>query len=150
MDLKTLDQTYVAPTYKRFPVEIVKGKGSVVYDEKGKSYIDLTSGIGVTSFGVADDAWQAAVTEQISLVQHMSNLYYTEPCAKLAALLCEKTGMKKVFFSNSGAEANECAIKVARKYAAENHGADCFTIATLNGSFHGRTLTTLAATGQAH
>ena len=150
MDLKTLDQTYVAPTYKRFPVEIVKGKGSVVYDEKGKSYIDLTSGIGVTSFGVADDAWQAAVTEQISLVQHMSNLYYTEPCAKLAALLCEKTGMKKVFFSNSGAEANECAIKAARKYAADNHSADCFTIATLNGSFHGRTLTTLAATGQAH
>ena len=150
MDLKTLDQTYVAPTYMRFPVEIVKGKGSVVYDENGKSYIDLTSGIGVTSFGIADDAWQTAVTEQISLVQHMSNLYYTEPCAKLAALLCEKTGMKKVFFSNSGAEANECAIKVARKYAAENHGADCFTIATLNGSFHGRTLTTLAATGQAH
>lgn len=150
MDLKTLDQTYVAPTYKRFPVEIVKGKGSVVYDENGKSYIDLTSGIGVTSFGIADDVWQAAVTEQISLVQHMSNLYYTEPCAKLAALLCEKTGLKKVFFSNSGAEANECAIKAARKYAADNHGADCFTIATLNGSFHGRTLTTLAATGQAH
>ena len=150
MDLKTLDETYVAPTYKRFPVEIVRGKGSVVYDTKGKSYIDLTSGIGVTSFGVADDAWQAAVTEQIGLVQHMSNLYYTEPCAKLAALLCEKTGMKKVFFSNSGAEANECAIKAARKYAADNHGADCFTVATLNGSFHGRTRTTLAATGQAH
>ncbi len=150
MDIKTLDRTYVAPTYKRFPVEIVKGKGSVVYDTDGKSYIDLTSGIGVTSFGVADDVWQAAVTEQIGLVQHMSNLFYTEPCAKLAALLCEKTGMGKVFFSNSGAEANECAIKVARKYAADHHGADCFTIATLNGSFHGRTLTTLAATGQAH
>lgn len=150
MDLKSLDQTYVAPTYKRFPVEIVSGKGSVVYDADGKSYIDLTSGIGVTSFGVADDEWQHAVREQIGLVQHMSNLYYTEPCAKLAELLCEKTGMNKVFFSNSGAEANECAIKVARKYAADHHGDDCFTIATLNGSFHGRTLTTLAATGQAH
>ena len=150
MDLKKLDQTYVAPTYKRFPVEIVSGKGSIVYDANGKSYIDLTSGIGVTSFGVADDEWQNAVREQIGLVQHMSNLYYTEPCAKLAELLCEKTGMNKVFFSNSGAEANECAIKVARKYAAEHNGDDCFTIATLNGSFHGRTLTTLAATGQAH
>ena len=150
MDLKTLDKTYVAPTYKRFSVAIVKGKGSVVFDADGKEYIDLTSGIGVTSFGVADDVWQAAVTEQIGLVQHMSNLYYTEPCARLAALLCEKTGMGKVFFSNSGAEANECAIKAARKYAAEHRGADCFTIATLNGSFHGRTLTTLAATGQAH
>ena len=150
MDLKTLDATFVAPTYRRFPIEIVRGSGSIVYDEKGKSYIDLTSGIGVTSFGVADETWQKAVTQQISLVQHMSNLYYTEPCARLAALLCEKTGMKKVFFSNSGAEANECAIKVARKYAFDNHGEDCFTIATLNGSFHGRTLTTLAATGQAH
>ena len=150
MDLKTLDTTYVAPTYRRFPIEIVRGSGSVVFDETGKSYIDLTSGIGVTSFGVADETWQEAVTKQISLVQHMSNLYYTEPCARLAALLCEKTGMGKVFFSNSGAEANECAIKVARKYASDNHGEDCFTIATLNGSFHGRTLTTLAATGQAH
>ena len=150
MDLKTLDTTYVAPTYRRFPIEIVRGSGSIVFDETGKPYIDLTSGIGVTSFGVADETWQEAVTKQISLVQHMSNLYYTEPCARLAALLCEKTGMGKVFFSNSGAEANECAIKVARKYASDNHGEDCFTIATLNGSFHGRTLTTLAATGQAH
>ena len=150
MDLKTLDKTYVAPTYRRFPLEIVRGEGSVVYDETGKAYIDLTSGIGVTAFGVADKIWQDAVKDQIALVQHMSNLYYTEPCAKLAALLCEKTGMKKVFFSNSGAEANECAIKAARKYAAERHGKDCFTIATLKGSFHGRTLTTLAATGQEH
>ena len=150
MDLKTLDKTYVAPTYRRFPLEIVRGEGSVVYDETGKAYIDLTSGIGVTAFGVADKIWQDAVKDQIALVQHMSNLYYTEPCAKLAALLCEKTGKKKVFFSNSGAEANECAIKAARKYAAERHGKDCFTIATLKGSFHGRTLTTLAATGQEH
>ena len=150
MDLKQQDATYVANTYRRFPVEIVAGKGSLAFDKAGKRYIDLGSGIGVTAFGYADEEWQAAVTAQIARVQHTSNLYYTEPCAALAELLCEKTGMKKVFFSNSGAEANECAIKAARKWAAEHKGADCYTIATLNGSFHGRTLTTLAATGQAH
>ena len=150
MNTKELDSAYVAGTYKRFPLEIVSGKGSLVYDENGKEYIDLGSGIAVTSFGVADEAWRQAVTEQIGKVQHMSNLYYTAPCAKLAAMLCQKTGMKKVFFSNSGAESNECAIKVARKYAAETHGADCYTIVTLKNSFHGRTLTTLAATGQEH
>ena len=144
------DKLYIAGTYNRFPVNIVKGKGSVVYDDKGKEYIDLGSGIGVTSFGIADDIWQAAITEQISKVQHMSNLFYTDPCAELAEILCEKTGMKKVFFSNSGAEANECAIKAARKYAAITHGVDCYTIVTINNSFHGRTVTTLAATGQDH
>ncbi len=150
MSVKELDRQYVAGTYKRFPLEIVSGKGSVVYDETGKEYIDLGSGIAVTSFGVADALWRQAVTEQLSKVQHMSNLYYTAPCAKLAEMLCQRTGMKKVFFSNSGAESNECAIKAARKYAAEKHGADCFTIVTLKNSFHGRTLTTLAATGQDH
>ena len=145
-----MDNEYVAGTYKRFPVEIVSGKGSRVVDVSGKEYIDMGSGIGVTAFGIADEQWQAAVTAQLAKVQHMSNLYYTEPCAKLAKLLCEKTGMKKVFFSNSGAEANEGAIKVARKYAAEKHGPDHYTIITLNNSFHGRTLTTLAATGQDH
>jgi acetylornithine/N-succinyldiaminopimelate aminotransferase len=110
----------------------------------------MGSGIGVTSFGISDDKWVEAVTKQLGNVQHMSNLYYTSPCAELAKLLCEKTGMSKVFFSNSGAEANECAIKVARKYAAEKKGADCYTIVTLRNSFHGRTLTTLAATGQDH
>ena len=150
MNLKERDKAYVAGTYNRFPLEIVSGKGSTVYDESGKAYIDLTSGIGVTSFGIADDDWQSAISAQIGKVQHMSNLYYTEPCAKLAEMLCQKTGMQKVFFSNSGAEANECAVKVARKYAADTKGDDCFTIATLNNSFHGRTLTTLAATGQAH
>ena len=104
----------------------------------------------MTSFGVADDVWIAAVEKQIHSVQHMSNLYYTSPCANLARVLCEKTGMSKVFFSNSGAEANECAIKVARKWAAENKGPACSTIVTLKNSFHGRTLTTLAATGQDH
>ncbi len=150
MDLINLDKTYVAGTYNRFPVEISHGQGSLVYDTKGKRYIDLGSGIGVTAFGIADEAWKHAVTEQLGRVQHMSNLYYTEPCAQLAAILCERTGMKKVFFSNSGAEANECAIKVARKYAAEKKGADYYTVITLENSFHGRTLTTLAATGQAH
>ena len=149
-DIKSIDNQYVANTYARFPVTIVSGKGSVVCDDTGKEYIDLGSGIAVTSFGIADDAWAAAVEEQLHKVQHMSNLYYTEPCAKLAQMLCEKTGMKKVFFGNSGAEANECAIKVARKYAQDKKGADWYTIVTLKNSFHGRTLTTLAATGQEH
>ncbi len=150
MDIMNVDQAYVAGTYKRFPVEIVSGKGSRVVDVNGKSYVDMGSGIGVTAFGFGDEVWMAAVTEQLGKVQHTSNLYYTEPGAKLAKLLCEKTGMKKVFFANSGAEANECAIKVARKYSAEKKGADCYTIVTLVNSFHGRTLTTLAATGQDH
>ena len=150
MNTFDLDKTYVASTYKRFPVEIVSGKGSLVKDVNGREYIDMGSGIAVTSFGVADDVWIAAVEKQIHSVQHMSNLYYTSPCANLARVLCEKTGMSKVFFSNSGAEANECAIKVARKWAAENKGPACSTIVTLKNSFHGRTLTTLAATGQDH
>ena len=150
MNIFELDQAYVAGTYKRFPIEIISGKGSLVQDVNGKEYIDMGSGIAVTSFGVADDAWIAAVEKQIHAVQHMSNLYYTEPCALLAEALCKKTGMKKVFFGNSGAEANECAIKVARKWAAGHKGPACSTIVTLENSFHGRTLTTLAATGQDH
>ena len=149
-DLKTIDKEYIANTYARFPVELVSGKGSLVWDETGKEYIDMGSGIGVTAFGIADDEWKAAVIAQLGKLQHMSNLYYTEPCALLAKTLCERTGMKKVFFCNSGAEANEGAIKAARKYAAEKKGAEYFTIVTLENSFHGRTLTTLAATGQAH
>lgn len=148
--IRETDQKYVANTYNRFPVQIERGSGSVVFDENGKRYIDLGSGIGVTAFGVADTQWQEAVIRQVGQVQHMSNLYYTRPCAELARMLCERTGMKKVFFCNSGAEANECAIKVARKYQAEKKGPDCYTIVTLNNSFHGRTLTTLAATGQDH
>ena len=149
-DIKAIDKEYVANTYARFPVLLTHGKGSLVYDEQGKEYIDMGSGIGVTAFGIADDEWQKAVTAQLGTLQHMSNLYYTEPCARLAQTLCQRTGMKKVFFANSGAEANEGAIKAARKYAAEHHGADHFTIVTLWNSFHGRTLTTLAATGQEH
>ena len=150
MNIMDMDKAYVAGTYKRFPVEIVSGKGSHAVDSQGKTYVDMGSGIGVTAFGYGDEAWKAAVIEQLNKVQHTSNLYYTEPCAKLAKLLCEKTGMKKVFFANSGAEANECAIKAARKYSAGKKGADCYTIVTLQNSFHGRTLTTLAATGQDH
>ena len=144
------DQSFVANTYRRFPVEVTHGKGSLLWDTNGKRYIDMGSGIGVTAFGSADDAWQAAVTAQLSQVQHTSNLYYTEPCTALAERLCRRTGMSRVFFGNSGAEANECAVKVARKYAAEHKGADYYTIITLENSFHGRTLTTLAATGQDH
>lgn len=150
MNVKELDAAYVAGTYKRFPLEIVRGQGSLVWDEQGKEYIDMGSGIAVTSFGIGDPEWKQAVTDQLNRVQHMSNLYYTEPCAKLAEMLCRKTGMKKVFFCNSGAEANECAIKAARKYAFDHYGPERYAIATLKNSFHGRTLTTLAATGQEH
>ena len=148
MDIKSVDKQFVANTYNRFPLTIVNGKGSLVWDENGKEYIDLGTGIAVNTFGVADETWQQTVIAQLGKVQHTSNLYYTEPCAVLAQMMCERTGMKKVFFSNSGAEANECAIKVARKYAAEKKGTEYYTIVTLWNSFHGRTVTTLAATGQ--
>ena len=148
MNIKELDKEYVAGTYARFPLTIVKGKGSTVWDDEGKKYIDLSTGIAVNSFGIADGEWMAAVTKQLGSLQHMSNLYYTEPCAELAQMLCQRTGMDKVFFSNSGAEANECAVKAARKYAAEHRRAEYYNIITLKNSFHGRTVTTLAATGQ--
>ncbi len=147
-NIQELEKKYIAQTYGRFPLTLVSGKGSLVYDEKGKEYIDLGTGIAVNTFGVADEEWIAAVTAQLSKIQHTSNLYFSEPCALLAEQLCEKTGMKRVFFSNSGAEANECAIKAARKYGEANKGADYTTIITLKDSFHGRTLATLAATGQ--
>ena len=131
MDIKSIDKEYVAGTYARFPLEIVSGKGSLVYDENGKEYIDLGTGIAVNTFGVSDDEWVAAVTEQLTKCQHTSNLFYSAPCALLAKTLCERTGMKRVFFSNSGAEANETAIKVARKYAAEKKGSEYSTIITL-------------------
>ncbi len=150
MSITEKDKSYVANTYSRFPIELVSGKGAEVYDSAGKRYIDMGTGIGVTAFGYCDELWSEAVSAQAKKLQHTSNLYFTEPCALVAELLCKKTGMKKVFFGNSGAEANECAIKVARKYAAEKKGKDYYTIVTLENSFHGRTLTTLAATGQEH
>lgn len=149
-EFKSIDNAFVAGTYNRFPLELTHGMGSEVYDVKGDRYIDMGTGIGVTAFGYVDVEWQTAVAEQLCKLQHTSNLYYTEPCAKLAKLLCEKTGFSKVFFSNSGAEANECAIKVARKYAADKKGDEYYNIITLENSFHGRTITTLSATGQEH
>lgn len=148
MDIQQIDQQYIAGTYSRFPVEIAYGRGELLYDVQGKEYIDMGSGIAVNLFGMADESWQKAVIQQLGLYQHTSNLYYTQPCALLAKALCERTGFRKVFFSNSGAEANECAIKAARKYAADKKGPEHFVIVTLENSFHGRTITTLAATGQ--
>lgn len=148
MGIKETDDQYVSHAYGRFNVVLTDGKGSTVHDENGKEYIDFGSGIGVTAFGIADEEWKNAVIEQLGRIQHTSNLYYTEPCAELAKLLCEKTGMKKVFFGNSGAEANEGMIKFARKYSYDKYGEGRKTIITLVNSFHGRTVTTLSATGQ--
>ena len=147
-NVKITDKEYVANTYARFDIEIVSGKGSRVVDDNGKEYIDLGTGIAVNTFGLCDEEWISAVNAQLNRFQHTSNLYYSEPCAALAKLLCEKTGAKKVFFGNSGAEANECAIKVARKWAQDTKGVGDYTVVTLKNSFHGRTVTTLAATGQ--
>lgn len=147
-DIIEEDKQYIAGTYARFPVAFREGKGCRLYDYDGKEYVDCGSGIAVNIFGVNDEEWKKAVTDQLGCVQHASNLFYTEPQAKLAKLMCEKTGAKKVFFGNSGAEANECAIKVARKYGETRYGASRKKIITLKDSFHGRTLATLAATGQ--
>ena len=148
MSVKQKDNEFIAATYGRFPIVITEGKGSILKDEDGKEYIDLGTGIAVNTFGAADSDWINAVNKQLNKIQHTSNLYYTKPDTELAEMLCHRTGLKKVFFSNSGAEANECAIKAARKYAAEKKGAEYNTIITLKNSFHGRTITTLAATGQ--
>lgn len=147
-DIIEEDKKYIAGTYARFPVAFKEGKGSRLYDYDGREYVDCGSGIAVNIFGVNDEEWKNAVIAQINSIQHASNLYYTKPQADLARLLCERTGAKKVFFGNSGAEANECAIKAARKYGEIKYGADRKQIITLKESFHGRTLATLAATGQ--
>ena len=138
----------IAPSYARFPVAIARGRGSLLYDIDGKEYIDLGSGIAVNAFGACDEEWIKAVTAQLGQIAHTSNLYYSLPQARLARLLCARTHFKKVFFSNSGAEANECAIKAARKYSADKYGEGRSRIVTLKNSFHGRTITTLSATGQ--
>ena len=147
-EIKNLYNQYIADTYKRQPLHIVSGSGSILWDGAGRSYIDLSSGIGVNVFGIKDPVWLSAVIAQLHKIQHCSNTVYSEPNAVLAKLLCEKTQMNKVFFSNSGAEANECAVKAARKYSAERKGAACYNIVTLENSFHGRTITMLSATGQ--
>jgi len=147
-DIIAKDAKFLAPTYRRFPLEIVRGKDALCWDECGNEYIDMGSGIAVNSFGYCNEKWKSDVIRQLEQLQHTSNLYYTRPATLLAEQLCNRTGLKQVFFGNSGAEANECAIKVARAYAAHNKGSEYYNIITLNNSFHGRTITTLAATGQ--
>ncbi|MGN1104761.1 MAG: aspartate aminotransferase family protein [Candidatus Coproplasma sp.] len=145
-DIISTDKEYVASTYARYNVAFKSGSGAKLYDFDGKEYIDCASGIGVNIFGVNDEEWKDAVKAQLDNIQHVCNLYYSQPQASLAKLLCQKTGASKVFFSNSGAEANECAIKAARKYGNTRYGRN--EIITLKNSFHGRTIATLTATGQ--
>lgn len=147
-ELRERDQKYIANVYNRFSTDICRGEGATLYSEDGRKFVDFGSGIAVNSFGVNDAEWKAAVVAQLDKVQHASNLYYTRPQVELASLLCERTGAKKVFFSNSGAEANECALKAARKYSFDKYGEGRFHIVTLKNSFHGRTMATLSATGQ--
>ena len=146
--LQQLENTYMAETFSRFPVAIERGEGATLFDTEGKRYVDFGSGIAVNIFGANDEKWKAAVIDQLSRIQHVSNYYYSEPQLDLAELLCFRTGAKRVFFANSGAEANECALKAARKYPFDKYGEGRKKIISLNGSFHGRTLFTLTATGQ--
>lgn len=153
MDSQTiikLTEAHIQPTYGRFPLCLAEGSGCRAKDPEGKSYLDFGSGIGVNSLGWADPQWAAAVAGQAATLQHTSNLYYTEPGARLAQAICKRTGMARVFFANSGAEANEGAIKAARKYSHDKYGEGRHTIISLVGSFHGRTMATLTATGQQH
>ena len=146
--LKELDNTYFMPTYGRFDVDIDHGHGATLYDLSGKEYIDFSSGIGVNSIGCAHPRWVEAIAAQAAKLGHISNLFYTQPGARLAKIMCERSGMAGVFFSNSGAEANEGAIKLARKWSFDKYGKGRGTIITLKNSFHGRTAVTLKATGQ--
>ena len=145
---KDLDKKYIMNTYNRYDVELVEGSGCIVKDIEGKSYIDLSSGIGVNSLGLCKKKWSKAVSKQAKKLNHVSNLYYSQPCVTLAKKLCKRTGYDSVFFANSGAEANEGAIKVARKYSFDKYKEGRSTIVTLVNSFHGRTITILSATGQ--
>lgn len=146
--IKKMDTAHIASTYRRFSVALERGEGATLTDTDGKQYVDFSSGIAVNIFGINDETWKNAVIAQLNKVQHACNLYYTEPQVRLAELLCEKSGAQKVFFANSGAEANECALKAARKYSFDKYGPDRYEIVTLENGFHGRTLATLAATGQ--
>ena len=147
-ELKALDEQYVMQCYGRFPVAIDHGKGATVWDVEGKEYIDFTSGIGVCSLGYADEGWVQAVTVQAGKLGHISNLFYAQPYIQVAQKLCTRAGMSNAMFANSGAEANEAMIKLARKYSYDKYGKGRGTIITLYNSFHGRTITTLSATGQ--
>ena len=146
--VKELTNQYILNTYGRFPVAIDHGQGAKLYDFEGKEYIDFTSGIGVTCLGYGNSAWADAIAVQAKKLGHVSNLFYTEPAARLAEILCKRTGMSGVFFANGGGEANEGMIKLARKYSFDQYGTGRSTIITLKNSFHGRTITTLTATGQ--
>lgn len=148
LNTKEKDLKYIMHTYGRYDVALKSGKGATAFDEKGKKYIDVSSGIGVNSLGYCDEGWVNAVSKQAGTIQHMSNYFYSEQASNLAERLCRLTGLAKVCFGNSGAEANECAIKIARKYSFDKYGADRSEIITLKNSFHGRTVTTLSATGQ--
>lgn len=145
---KNESDLHIMGTYSRFPVCIVEGKGAVAISDDGREYIDFGSGIGVNSLGYCDKDWVEAVTKQVARLQHTSNLYYTVPQVGVAEKIVEKSGLKKVFFCNSGAEANECAVKIARKYSFDKYSNGRNKIITLKNSFHGRTVTTLSATGQ--
>lgn len=148
LQVKELDQTYIAGTYGRNNLLVQKGAGASCQDEQERTLIDFSAGIGVNSIGFGNPAWVAAVKDQIDKLAHMSNLYYTQPMALLAKALCQRTGMQKVFFANSGAEANEGALKTARKYMSDRYPGQRDTILSLINSFHGRTIATLTATGQ--
>ena len=147
-DIMALTDQYIMHTYGRFPVVIDHGEGATLYDPEGNAYIDFTSGIGVTDLGYGNAAWADAIAAQAKKLGHVSNLFYTEPAARLAEILCKRTGESCVFFANGGGEANEGMIKLARKYSFDKYGKGRATIITLNNSFHGRTITTLTATGQ--
>jgi len=147
-ELKTLDHEYVMQSYGRFDVAVDHGKNATLWDVEGREYIDFTSGIGVCCLGYGDEDWAKAIYEQALKLGHISNLFYSEPYINTARTLCERTGMSNVFFANSGAESNEGMIKLARKYSFDKYGKGRGTVITLNKSFHGRTITTLAATGQ--
>ena len=147
-EIRALDEQYVMHAYGRFPVALDHGKGATVWDVDGREYIDFTAGIGVNALGYADEGWQRAVSAQAAKLAHISNLFYAEPYVKVAQKLCTRTGMSNVMFANSGAEANEAMIKLARKWSFDKYGEGRGTILTLHNSFHGRTLATLTATGQ--
>lgn len=150
MEIKETADAYLMPTYAHFPVALARGKNATYWDSEGREYIDFTAGIGVNSLGTNDEAWKNAVKAQLDRLQHTSNLYYNETVAKAAKAICEKSGFRKVLFCNSGAEANECAIKLARKYSFDKYGAGRYNIVSLKNSFHGRTMATITATGQEH
>lgn len=149
-EIKETADTYLMPTYAHFPVALEHGENATYFDSEGKAYIDFTAGIGVNALGTNDEVWKAAVKAQLDKLQHTSNLYYNETVAKAAKMICKKSGFPKVLFCNSGAEANECAIKLARKYSFDKYGEGRYNIVSLKNSFHGRTMATITATGQDH